>query len=142
MRICEVGIHQAKGGVACADHGDGTVDRLRAIAVREMTAGAKRFEGRKHVGKEGRSRSLEIDEQSQGLLGDRIEHAVLAYIAIRVELGGRVLLFEDLNERIDVKTSQSPIGGETRERVTYVELLAEKPNISLDADTACLYGRV
>lgn len=67
---------------------------------------------------------------------------MLAYTAIRMKLGGRILLFENLNKRVHVETGESPVGCEASERVAYVKLVVEKPNISLDTYTACLYGRI
>ena len=115
---------------------------MRAVAMSEIATGTKRLKGRKHVGKESRSRGLEIDEQSQGLLGSGIEHAVMAYIAIWVKPGGGVLPFEDLDKRIHVQAGQSPVGREACERVADVKLFVKEPNISFDTDTAYLNGGI
>ncbi|KAL9015388.1 MAG: hypothetical protein Q9180_008880, partial [Flavoplaca navasiana] len=66
----------------------------------------------------------------------------MAYVAIWVEPGGGVLLFEDLDKRIHVKAGQSPVGREACERMADVKLFVEEPNISLDTDTAYLNGGI
>lgn len=66
----------------------------------------------------------------------------MAYVAIWVKPGGGVLLFKDLDKRIHVKAGQSPVRREACERVADVKLFVEEPNVSLDTDTAYLYGGI
>lgn len=63
MRVCGVGGHEVERRVACSDDVDGAIDDVGAVAVGEIAVGAEWFECADDVGKEGRSRGLEIDKQ-------------------------------------------------------------------------------
>lgn len=127
-------------GVARADDGDGARVHVGAVVGGEVAGVAEGLEGVDHGREGGGAVRLEVDEEVERLARGGVEDAVLGGA---VDEGAVwVLALQDRQDGLDVEAVQGALVGQGGLVVADVKRAVVEPDVGLDADCACLEGRV
>lgn len=131
----------AERGVARADDGDGALGDGGAVVGGQVARVAEGLEGLDDGWEGGGAVRLEVHEKVQRLAGGGVVDAVLGRRAVD-EGTVWVLALQDGQDGLDVEAVQGAIVGQGGLLVADVKGAVIEPDVGLDADCACLEGRV